>query len=425
MAKAKLKKIEDCTTLLEIEVQKTDIDKAFDEVYVEITKVANIPGFRQGKAPVEMVKKHYAKDAREEVLKRLIPESYKSALSEHSVRPIGLPEITDVKFEEAMLLSFKAKIDTRPNFKLKDYKGIKIEKKKMVITDADVDKMLDNLREMNAKYSVADDRPLEMGDYTVADVECSVDGKAIHKKRENIWLHIDKESVIPGLSEKLIGMKKDEEKDAEVKLPEKYPDKNVAGKTAVYHVKIKEIKTRQLPNLDDELAKTMGRNNLDDLKKEIRAELEARSKMEIEVDSENQLLNKLMDDNVFSVPSGFVARQLGFMVEEAKRHLMEKGFKKEDLDKRNDEFKAKFKDDAVRRVRLLFILDDIAHEQKIDTTEDDITSAYRSIAAQAGKAANFIKEHYEKESIVDNLKDKIREEKAIKFLLDNAVVTEV
>ncbi len=425
MAKIKAKKIEECTTLLEIEVLKTDIDKAFGEVYNEITKIANIPGFRAGKAPIELVKKHYAKDAKEEVLKRLIPESYRDALAEHKMRPIGLPEITDVKFDEAAQLSFRAKVDTRPNFKLKEYKGIKIEKKKTVITDADINKTLDNLREINAKYTAVDDRPVRMGDYIVADVDCTVDGKAVHKKRENIWLQIDKESVIPGLSEKVAGMNKLEEKDIEVKLPEKYPDKDIAGKTAVYHVKVKEIKERKLPDADDGLAKDMGKENLEDLKKEIRKELEMRSNINAEVEAENQLLNKLMDDNVFAVPSGFVARQLDFMVEDAKRHMMEKGFKKEDLDKRNDEFKGKFKDDAVRRVRLLFILDEIATDEKMETTDDDLGQAYRSIASQAGKDETFVKDHYEKEGQVDNLKDKIREEKTIRFLLDNAKTVEV
>ena len=421
---AKTKNIEECTTLFDIEVAKADIDKAFAEVYAEMTKVANIPGFRAGKAPVEMVKSRYAKDAREEVLKRLIPESYRNALAEHGVRPVGLPEISEVKFVEENELSFKAKVDTRPNFKLKNYKGIKIEKKKTAITDEDVKKALESLREVNAKYIAVEDRAVQMGDYIVSDIECSVDGKVVHKKRENMWLHIDKESVIPGLSDKVVGMKKGEERDAEVKLPEKYPDKNLAGKTAVYRVKAKEIKLRQLPNLDDELAKDMGGTNLEDLKGQIAKELGMRSRMNVEVEAENQLLNTLMNENVFAVPSSFVTRQLDFMVEDAKRHLQEKGFKKEDLDKQNDEFKAKFKDDAARRVRLLFILDEIADIEKIDVGDEDVAQAYKSIASQAGKEESFVRDYYEKENLIDNLRDKIREEKTIKFLLDNAKVEE-
>jgi trigger factor len=424
MAKTKARSVEDCSTLFEIEISSQAITEAFEKVYNEITKIANIPGFRVGKAPREVVKKHYANDAREEVLKRLIPEAYREALEEHGITPVGLPEISDVSFESEKALSFKARVDTRPKFKLKDYKGIKIVKKKVQINDADVEKTLENLRELNAKYVAAEDRPVQMGDYVVSDLECSVDGKSAHPKRENLWLYIDKESTIPGLPDNIVGMRKGEVKDIEVKLPPKYPDKQLAGKIAKYHVVAKEIKIRQLPEINDEFAKDLGRNNLEELKGEIRKEMENRAKIDAEIDAENQLLNKLMDDNVFAVPSSFVARQLSYMVEDAKKRLEQKGFKKEDLDKKDDEFKEKFKNEAVRQVRLLFILDDIATLEGMTVNEKDLKDAYRSIATQTGRTEDDVKSHYEKEDLVDNLEEKIREGKTIQFLLKNAEMTE-
>jgi len=423
--KTKAKATEECTTVFEIEVQKETIDKAFDEVYAEITKVANIPGFRAGKAPKELVKKHYAGDAKSEVLKRLIPQAYADALREHNINPIGLPEISEVKFENEDILSFKAKVDTRPKFKLKNYKGIKIEKKKAVVKDEEVEKVLQNLREMSAKYITVEDRPVQMGDCVVSDLECSVEGKPVHKKRENLWLYVEKDSVVPGLSEKIVGMNKGEEKDVEVALPEKYPDKNLAGKPAVYRIKAKEIKLRQLPNLDDEFAKELGKESFEDLKKEVTAELEARAKASADIDVENQLLGKLADENTFAVPSSFVARQLDFMIEDAKRHLLEKGFKKEDLDKKDNEFKEKFKNDAVRKVRLLFILDQIARDENIDVTDEELGEAYKSISAQSGKSEEEVKDYYDREDMVDSLKDRLREGKTMEFLLQNAQIVEV
>ncbi|MDD5422445.1 MAG: trigger factor [Candidatus Omnitrophota bacterium] len=422
--KSKVKSAGDCSTLIEIELKSETISKAFDEIYNEMTKVANIPGFRAGKAPIELVKKHYAKDAKEEALKRLVPDAYRNALKEHGIDPVGMPEISDVEFEEGKLLSFKARVDTRPKFKLKDYKGIKVEKKKVAVSDEDIRKTLDNLREMNAKYTVAEERPVRMGDYVVSDLDCMVEGKPIHKKRENLWLCMEKESMIPGLSEQMLGMKKGEEKDIEVTLPEKYPDKKAAGKKAIYHVEAKEIRQRQLPDLSDEFAKDLGKESLEELKKEIRKELESRAKMTAEVDMENQALNRLSDDNVFPVPAGYVERQLAFMVDNAKERLLEKGFKKEDLDKKDSEFRDKFKNDAVRQVRLLFILDDIANAEKIDVNEEDLKVAYASIAAQTGKVEDAVKEYYAKEGLVDNLIEKLREGKTIQFLVKNAQVTE-
>ncbi|MFA6320436.1 MAG: trigger factor [Candidatus Omnitrophota bacterium] len=422
--KSKIKTVEDCTSLLEINVPKEEIGKAFDEVYAELTKYANIPGFRTGKAPKELVKKHYEKNAKEEVLKRLVPEAYRSAILEHKISPVGMPDISDVNFESEDKLSFKAKVNTRPEFKLKSYKGIKVSKKRPKVSDDDVKKMLDNLREMNAKYVSVEDRPVQMGEYVVSDMDCSIGGKPVHKTRENLWMFLDKDSLVPGLTEKMVGMTKGEERDIEANFPEKHPDKTLAGKLAKYHIKAKEIKRRELPELNDEFAKIFGKENLAALKEEISKELEEREKANAEIDAENQVLNKIIDDNVFSVPPSFVARQLDYMVEDAKRHLVEKGFKKEDLDKKDNELKEKFKNEAARKVRLLFILEDIARQEKIEATDADLNDAYKVISAQAGKGEDEVRAYYEKEDMTDDLKDKIREGKVIQFLLKNAEITE-
>ncbi len=422
--KSKVKLIDECSAILEIETSKETISKAFDEVYNEIAKVANIPGFRAGKAPIDMVRLSYAKAAKEEVLKRLVPEGYRKALQEHEVNPIGMPEISDLVFEDDKPFTFKAKVETRPKFKLKTYKGLNLEKKKVSITDEDIDKTIKSLQEVNAKYATIDGRPVQMGDYVVSDMECYVDGKAIHKKRENLWLTMEKDSFVPGLAEKMVGMKKGDETDIDAKLPEKYPNEKLAGKDARYHVLVKEIKEKKLPNIDDELAKDLGKDNLDSLKKEIVKELEARAISTAEINVENQLLDKLSGDNVFRVPASFVAKQLDHMIEDAKRKLQERGFGKEELDKKNKEFEDRFKEDAEKQIRLLFILDEIASKEKIEITEEDISSAFKVIAANSGKEEGFIKDYYEKEDLMDNLKDKIREGKTVKFLLDNSKIIE-
>jgi trigger factor len=168
----------------------------------------------------------------------------------------------------------------------------------------------------------------------------------------------------------------------------------------------------------------MGKPTIDELKKEVAREMEAHARANAEVEAENQLLNTLMDGNVFTVPSSFVTRQLDYMVEDAKRRLMEKGFKKEDLDKRDGEFKERFKNDAVRQVRLIFILDEIATREHVKVAEDDLNGAYKAMAAQSGKTEEEVRAYYETQDLVDSLADKIREGKTIRFLLDSAKITE-
>ena len=423
--KSKAKSVEECTTLFEIEIPRETIDKAFEEAYAGITKAANIPGFRPGKAPLDMIKKRYAKEAEKDVVDRVIPDAYKKALDEHKIEPIGFPEISDLILEQGKALTFKAKVDTRPKFKLKDYKGIQVEKKKAQVKDEDIDKALENLREYSAKYIAVEDRPLNWDDYAVSDLECFVDGKEAHKKRENLWLYLDKESLLSGLMEKMVGMNKGDERDVEIALPEKYPDKAIAGKQARYHVKVKEIKVRSLPAIDDGLAKDLGKDNLQALRKEVAEELEKKMKMDSEIAAENQLLNKLIDENNFAVPPTLVGKQIRMMTENAKAKLTEKGFKKEELDKKDKEFVGRFKDDAARQVRLLFILDTIARGEGIDADEKDLQNAYKAISLQSGKKEEEVKDYYEKQNLVDNLLERVREEKTIEFLLKNAKITEV
>lgn len=422
--KTKAKSLEECSTLFEIEIPKDAVDQAFEEVYNEMAKVASIPGFRPGKAPKELVKKRYSKEAKKEVINHIIPDAYQKAVEEHKVDPVGYPDITDLVFEEGKAMSFKAKIDTMPKFKLKNYKGIQVEKKKGIVKDEDVDKALDDLRQYSAKYVTLEDRPVEMNDYVVSDLDCLVDGKAAHKKRENLWLYIDKGSIMSGLTEKMIGMNKNEERDIEVELSKEYPDKNIAGKKAVYHVKVSEIKVRKLPNIDDEFAKDLAKENLAELRKEVAKELENKMRSDNEIATENQLLNKIIEENNFAVPSALVKRQIHMMSENAKARLLEKGFKKEDLDKKDGELEERFKDDALKQVRLLFILDKVARNEGIKAEEKDLMDAYKSISIRSGKKEKEVKDHYEKEGLVDNLLERIREEKTISFLIKNAEIRE-
>ena len=422
--KTKIKKTDECEAVFEIEVGQEAISKAVEDVYDELSRVVEIPGFRAGKAPRDLVKKHHKKAAKEEALKNLISEAYSMALKEHGIHPISMPEITDLNFQDGKPLSFKAKVSTRPEMNLKDYKGIKIEKKPLELKEDDISKTLENLRVINAKYIAQEARPLQTGDYAICDLDCAIDGKPIHKTRENIWILVEEDALtlMPGLAEKMAGMKKLEERDCEVVLPDKYPNKDIVGKKAVYHGKLKEIKVRQLPTLDDDFAKDLGKDSLAELKDSIAKELKEHFQNQIEQDMENQLLSKLIDANTFNVPKPFVARELRYLVEDAKAKLAEKGFKKEDIDARGKEFEERFRPDAVKRIRLAFILDEIADREAIEVDKKELENAFQSIAARANQPVSKVREHYEKEGLTGSLAEQLRENKTIQFLLKEANV---
>jgi len=420
--KSNVKNQDGCVSHFEIEIPQEDVQRILEEVYTEIEKTASIPGFRVGKAPRDLVKKVHAEKARDETLKRLIVEGYSNALKKHDITPLGSPEVTDVKFEEGKLLFFKVKIDRRPRFKLKEYKGIHVEKQLIAIKEEDVAKGLEGLREYAARYVTLNDKALDYQYYAVCDFEYTVDGKAT--RRNDMLFLMDKQSLLPDVVKNMVGMKTGEERTFGVTFPSTFPDKQLQGKKADYKIKVKEIQEKQLPDLSDELAKDLGMDNLQTLKEKVKEELTKRMESTIRDGMKNQLLRYLADGNIFDVPASMVDSQIAYLVEDAKERLTAKGVKKEDLDKKTGELEGKFREEAIRSVRLSFILNEIGSSEKIDVSEKELEDTLHSIAERTGQSPGKVKEHYQKEGLVDHLAFKLREDKVVEFLLQEARVIE-
>jgi len=421
--KTRIKSIEECRKLLQIEVSKELVKKTTEEVYENIKKVAKIPGFRPGSAPLDLLVKHYSKDAKDEVLRRLIPEGYKGALKSHKVMPIGEPEISKIDFDFEKQLNFEAEVDTYPSFKLKNYKGIKVTKKRISVTDQEMKDAISRIQNMSAKYNDAA-RPVKKGDYAVCDVEAFMDGKLITKKNNNMWVQAEKNASLLGMGEELIGLNKGDSKEIESKLPDNYPDKKYAGKLAKFKIVVKEVKEKVLPELNDEFAKTMKIDSADTLKKEIETQLFARKENGLKIDMENQILDKLLKDNKFSIPSNIAKRQKGVFAKRLEMELLQKGLPKDEVDKKIKELDSKLNEDAVDKVRIYFMLDDIAAKENIEVNKDDVEQRLKTIASSTQRPVEEVKKYYEKEHLIGGLAEEIKEVKVLEFLLKNANATE-
>lgn len=421
--KTRIKNIEECRKLFEIEMPKELVEKITKEVYEEIKKVAKIPGFRPGSAPQDLLEKHYSRDAEEQILKRLVPEGYKKALEIHNVVPVGLPRVFNIVFQKDKPLTFEAEVDTRPVIRLKNYKGIKVRKKRISVLQEEINEALSKLRQMYAKYHDAA-RPIRKGDYAVCDVEAFIDEKPITKKNKNTWILADKEASLLGMGEELIGLTKDQEKEIEAKLPDDYPDKKYAGKLAKFKVRVNEVKEKELAPADDTLAKNLNTENLEALKKEIESQLYARKENDLQINMKNQILEKFIKDYKFSVPNGITARQKEVLAERLNVELSRKGLSKEDIEKKIKELDANLKRDAEDKIRIYFILDDIAVKEKIDINDSDIEDRLKSIALSTGQSVEEVKKYYEKENLLGGLAEEIKEGKVLEFLLKEADVVE-
>lgn len=421
--KSKVKNIDKCGRLLEIEISEEIVRKATEEVYKEIKAQAKVPGFRVGAAPDDLLDKYYSKDAEERILKLLIPESYKRALDEHKVEPIALPEVSDIVFAKDKKLTFKAKVEVRPELKLKNYRSIKVKKQKVSVEEKEVEEALKRLREMKAQFTpVTEKRPVEKGDYVICDIEAYVDSKAISKKHENMWVAAEKDASMLGLGEYLVGANAGETKEINADLPAKYPDKKYAGKKADFKISVKEIKKKNLPALDDNFAKDLGKENLQALKEEVESQLKAKKEANAKIEMENQILDKLLKDYRFDVPSSIVKRQFEALLERARQELLSKGLQKDIIDKELKNYEPRLMEDAKNKVKIYFMLDEICHKEKINIGEDDIKKRLEGIARISGQGYDTVRAYYEKHDLMQGLGEELKEEAALNWLLSVADV---
>ena len=421
--KSKLKSKEDCIKLLLVEIPHEFVKKTSDEIYEEISKVAKVPGFRPGAVPRDLLEKHYSKNAEEEIFKKLIPEGYKKALDTHKLTPIGMPRISNIKLEDGKPLTFEAEVDIRPATKLKNYKGIRVSKKRLAVTDEEINQAILKIRDMHAKHKDIPG-PVKKGDYAVCDVEAFIDGKLISKKHKNMWVLAEKDASLLGMGEELVGLEKGKEKEVEAKLPDNYPDKKYAGKLAKFKILVNQIKEKELPEVNDELAKEMKSENLEELKKNIKSQLLLRKERSLVINMQNQILENLLKGNRFSVPSGIVERQKHVLAKRLETELLQNGMHKDEVEKKLKEFDGKLSEEATDKVRIYFLLDDIAVKEKITVNDKDIEGRLKSIAFSAGRPEEEVRKYYENEGLIEGLAEEIKEGKALDLLLKEAQVIE-
>ena len=410
----------DAQKLIKVEVEAQRVDAALEDIYNGIQKTANIPGYRPGKAPRDMVKTHYNKAANEEVLNRLIWDCYREAITEKDINPVGYPVIVDVDFNEGKPLNFSVKVETRPAFKLKVYKGIKVKEKLYEASDEDVDNALKQMQESMAEYKNIKARPIAKGDYIVCDYECFSEGKQVDKK-DKLWLYISDKLQPKELLALLLGAELGTTKETEVSYPKDYEYKELAGQSRLYKVTPKEIKEKILPEINDELAKSTGHfNDMSELKADLKKNILSQKKLESARDVENQIYKILLESHAFDVPASLVENQALRLVQETKQRLAQQGYKKEDLDTQDDKLKESVKGRALDNVRLFFIMQSIAQQEKIEVVESDIDKRVAEIASHTKEDQVKVRQRLKENNLLDSLKEQALHDKVAEFLIAQA-----
>jgi len=420
-----VKELDICKRLLTVEVSAEEVANAYKEVYSQIQKTAKIPGFRQGKVPMDMVKKRYADMAREEVLRELIPESYSKAVREEGLKPIGLPEVQNVKMDEGSGLTFEAKFDIGPTVKLKNYKGLKIKKQKEVITDQEVNKALIDMQNAHATYKTIEDRKIvQAGDFIVCNAEWFTEGKSVQTKKD-LWLPIEKEQLPEGLFDAIVGKNVGEKAKASIAIPEDFQKKEFASKSCDLEVEITGIKQKELPKLDDEFAKDLGQfKGLDEFKAHMKSHLLDAKKKQIRKQLEDQIVEQLIKANSFHLPASLVESEEKALFEDTKQRMEKQGMKPEDIEKQRPEMEKHLHAHAEKEVKSFFILQEIAIKENASITDKEIDDYIEVVAKQMNQEAAKIKAEWEKKNLIDRLRWQLTEAKIMDMLIKEAKVTE-
>ena len=411
---------------LSFTIEASKFEEAIQKVYVKSAKYFNIPGFRKGKAPYKIVEKQYgAQIFYEDAFNEVAGEVYEKELTDAKIEAVSRPEIDIIQMEKGKDLIFTAVVQTKPEVTLGKYKGIELKKVEYNVEEKDIDHEIGHMQERNARLVNVEDRPVEKNDTTVIDFEGFVDGVAFEGgKAENHELVIGSHTFIPGFEDQIIGMKIGEEKDINVTFPEEYFSKDLAGKAAVFKVKLHEIKKKELPEVDDEFAKDVSEfDTIKELKDSIKEKLEEENKNKAKYETEEEAIKTVCDNTEIDIPSGMVETETDNMIKDIEQRLMYQGLNfaqyLQMMGKTEEDMRKEMKEQAERQVKTKLVLGAIVEAEKIEATDEEVKAKLEEMATMYGKDAKDLEAN---ESLKAYIAESVKTEKAISFIVDNAKI---
>jgi len=422
-----------CKKLLRVELDAKAVDESFDAITKDFQKQAALPGFRPGKAPRALVLKKYEADIKDEVKRKLIGDAYRKALEEKKIAVIGYPDIEEIQFGRGQNLQFAATIETAPEFHLPEYKGLVAKREIKSVTDADVERALGLLAQQRMKFETVA-RELKTGDIAVVNYTGACDGKPITDtaptakgltEQKNFWVDTAPNTFIPGFADQLVGAKAGDKRTVNVDFPADFVTKELAGKKGVFEVEVVEVKEKVPPAIDDAFAKKYDAENLEKLRAGVRRDLENELKYSQARAIRGQIVRGLLDRVVFELPESAVAHETRNVVYDLVRQNSQRGVTREMIEKQKDEIYAAATHNAKERVKLAFLVQRIAEQEKISVSQEEVVKHAQSLAAMYQMPFEQFLKDLQKRNGVNELYDQISHEKVLAFLEQNAKIEDV
>jgi len=412
---------------VEIEVEKVSL--TYNQVLHQLSKKVKIKGFRPGKTPRRILEQHYGSQIINEVKSDLLRESFSEAIEKTGLAPLDSPTIVDGTLRQGEPFTYTIEMEVRPVFELKDYMGISVEKEIADISEDHVDKRLEELRGIHAQLvSVDEGRGVQEGDYAVIDYTGLWNGKPLRDmKGRDFMVLVGSKHFYPDLETGVVGMKKDEEKEIQVKFNADLDDKKLAGKSVAFHVKIKDIKKKDLPELNDEFAKSLGDEfpSLSVLRGRVKEELALQEEMRVEREVRSRLLKKIAATVDFELPQSLVEREINRSIASITQSILRSGSRLDSAGISEEAMRHELRPVAENTVKEAFVLDTIAEMENIAVEEQDTRDGFQRLAAQTGKDPAALERLYETNNLMESFRNQLLKEKALNHLIQGAKIIDV
>jgi trigger factor len=416
---------------VEIEAQK--VDETFESVTKDFRREASLPGFRPGKAPREMVLRKYEKDILDETKRKLISEAYRKAIEEQKLDVLGQPDIEEIQFSRGQPLQFAATVETAPDFELPEYKSLPVKRELQSVTDADVERALNLLREQRVSFNKVD-RPVQSGDIAVVNYTGTCEGKPITEiaptakgltEQKHFWVEATPTSFIPGFADQLIGAKAGDKRTVTVDFPADFVTPQLSGKKGNYEVEVVEVKEKVLPALDEALAKAYGAENLEKLQAGVRRDLENELKYKQDKTLRTELVRALLGRVNFELPETAVAQETRNVVYDLVQENAKRGVPRQVMEQQKEQIYSAATRNAKERVKVQFLLQKIAEKEDIKVSQEEIAQRVHHLAGLYQLPPDKFLRDLQKRNGLIEIYDQIMNEKVIDFLQQNAKIEDV
>ncbi len=426
--KASIEEITPVKKRLTVEVEAEEVIRKIDEAYRELKKKAKVDGFRPGKVPRNILERYFGEQVTQDVKRGLLSETLPKAFEETKIFPVAMPVIENESLKAGEGYKYIALMEVRPQFELKDYMGLEVEKESVSVSDEAVNSQLEEIRRVNSSIKPLDeDRGIQNDDCAIIEYEAFEGEKPIQgTKTENFLVRIGSGQFHPEIEKVLLGMKSGQSAGITVDFEKGHPNTQLAGKKVLFKVKVTEVKIMELPELNDDFAKSLGADfdDLESLKNRIREDLKGREEKRVDREIKRRLLDRIAATVSFDLPESLVESEMNYAVETVKQNLLRMGSNFAKAGLTENKVREDFRSASEKRVKDLLILGEIARQNDLTLSESEIDEGFADLAKGIGQDPKLVRRYYEAKGLFEGFRDRLLEEKTLNYLAKGAKIRE-